>query len=52
MYETVKTINGHAIKKLDGSRSYDVHIGEGHGWREFISFRTIEEAIKFIEREL
>lgn len=52
MYETIKTVNGHEIKRLKGARSYDVHINEGHGWREFISFRTIEEAVAFIEKEL
>ena len=50
--ETVKIVNGHEIKRAKGARSYDVNIREGHGWREFISFRTIEEAVDFIEKEL
>lgn len=52
MYETIKTVNGHEIRKLNGGRSYDVHIREDNGWREFISFRTVEDAVAFIEKEL
>lgn len=52
IYETVKIVNGHEIKRVKGARSYDVHIREGHGWREFISFRTIEDAVDFIEKKL
>lgn len=55
MYETVKTVKGYAITRMVGSRGiYHVNVREddGIGWREFHTFRTIKEAVEFIERAL
>ena len=46
IYETVKTVNGHDIKRMKGSRSaYHVSIRAG----EFRTFKTIKAAAHFIE---
>lgn len=51
MYETVKTVNGHRIYHMVGSKGiYHVNTGEAPG--AFRSFRTIKAAAQFIESEL
>ena len=53
MYETVKIVKGHEIKRLVGSRGfYHVSIREddGRGFAEFHTFRTIKAAVEFIEK--
>lgn len=53
MYETVKTVNGHAIRKMKGTRGcYEVTICEGKGFREYQIFKTIKAATDFIKSEL
>ena len=54
MYETVKTVKGHAIYRMKGTRGcYHVNIREcGEGWKEFHTFRTIKAAVEFIETVL
>ena len=50
MYETVKTVNGHAIVRMKGTKgAYHVNVREGKGWREFHTFRTIKAAAAFCE---
>lgn len=51
MYEVIKTVNGHEITRMKGTRgAYHVNIREGKGWREFHTFKTIKEAAAFCER--
>ena len=49
MFETIKTVNGHEIRRMVGSRGhYTVSVWEGHnGFSEFYTFRTIKEATEF-----
>lgn len=55
MYEVVKVVKGHEIKRMKGTRGvYRVSIREHEGkdgaiWREFQTFRTIKAAAAFIE---
>ena len=50
MYEVVKTVNGHDIIRMKGTRGYyHVNIRENKGWREFHTFRTIKAAVAFCE---
>lgn len=50
MYEVVKTVNGHDITRMKGTKGcYHVNIREGKGWKEFHTFRTIKSAIAFCE---
>lgn len=53
MYETVKIVNGYAIKRMKGTRGqYHVNVREGKGFREFHTFRSIKAATEFIETAL
>ena len=53
MYETVRIVNGYAIRRMVGTRGFfHVVIQEGQGWREFHTFRTIKAAVEFIEKTL
>lgn len=53
MFETVKTVKGYAITRQIGTKgAYHVNVREGKGFREFHTFRTIKEAVKFIEEAL
>jgi len=53
MYETIKTVNGYEIKRMVGTHGcYHVTVREGKGWREFHTFRTIKDAVEFIETAL
>lgn len=53
MYETVKTVNGHAIRRMKGTRGcYEVTIREGKGFREYQIFKTIKAAADFIKATL
>lgn len=53
MYETVKVVKGHEIKRMKGTRgAYHVNVREGKGFREFHTFRTIKAATEFIETTL
>lgn len=53
MYETVKIIKGHEIKRMKGTKGfYHVNIREGKGFREFHTFKTIKAAVEFIETTL
>lgn len=53
MYETVKTVNGHAIRRMKGRRGcYEVTIREGKGFREYQIFKTIKAATEFIKAAL
>lgn len=50
MYETIKTVNGYEIKRMNGTKgAYHVSIREddNKGWREFHTFRTIKAATEF-----
>jgi len=50
MYEVVKTINGQDILRMKGTRgAYHINIREGKGFKEFHTFKTIKEAVKFLE---
>lgn len=54
MYEVVKVVKGHEIKRMKGTRGfYHVTIREREGkggiWQEFRTFRTIKAAAAFIE---
>ena len=55
MYEVVKVVKGHEIKRMKGTRGvYRVSNREHEGkddaiWREFQTFRTIKAAAAFIE---
>ena len=53
MYETVKVVKGYEIKRMKGTRgAYHVKVGDGKGFREFHTFRTIKAATEFIETTL
>lgn len=53
MYEVVKTIKGHDILKMKGTKgAYHVNIREGKDFKEFHTFKTIKEAARFIEAVL
>ena len=53
MYEVVKTVKGHNITRMIGTKgAYHVTIREGKGFREFHTFRTIKAAAEFIEKTL
>lgn len=53
MYEVVKTVKGYDITRMKGSKgAYHVNIKEGKGFREFHTFKTIKEAVEFIESTL
>lgn len=53
MYETVKTVNGHDIVRMRGTKgAYHVNVREGRGFREFHTFKTIKSATEFIEKTL
>lgn len=55
MFETVKVVKGHEIKRQAGKRgAYFVNIREddGIGFKEFHTFTTIKEAVEFIENTL
>lgn len=48
MYEVVKTVNGHDITRMKGTRGcYHVNIREGKGFKEFHTFKTIKAAAAF-----
>lgn len=50
MYETIKIVNGYAIKRMIGSRGfYHVTISEGKGWSKTQTFKTIKAAVAFCE---
>lgn len=55
MYEVVKVVKGHEIKRMKGTRGlYHVTIREREGkggaiWQESCTFRTIKAAAAFIE---
>ena len=50
---TVKEVNGYKVEKYANTRGqYFVNIREGNGFREFHTFRTIKDAVKFIETAL
>ena len=50
---TVKEVNGYKVEKYVNTRGqYFVNIREGSGFREFHTFRTIKDAVKFIETAL
>ena len=50
---TVKKVNGYKVEKYANTRGqYFVNIREGNGFREFHTFRTIRDAVKFIETAL
>ena len=50
MFEVVKTVNGHDITRMKGTRGcYHVSVREGKGWREFHTFKTIKAAAAFCE---
>ena len=53
MYETVKTVKGHEVKRMIGTRgAYHVTVREGKGFSEFHTFRTVKAAVVFIEKAL
>jgi hypothetical protein len=53
MYETVKVVKGYEIKRMKGTHgAYHLSIREGKGFREFHTFKTIKEAVEFIEKTL
>lgn len=53
MYETVKTVKGYEIKRMVGTKgAYHVNVREGRGFREFHTFKTIKEAVEFINKAL
>ena len=53
MYETVKIIKGHEVKRMNGTKGvYHVNVREGRGFREFHTFRTIKAAVEFINKAL
>lgn len=55
VYETVKVVNGHEIKRLKGSSGfYHVNVKEndGKGSREFHTFRSVKAAEEFIKTAL
>lgn len=50
---TVKEVNGYKVEKYANTRGqYFVNIREGNGFREFHTFKTIKDAVKFIEKAL
>ena len=50
---TVKEVNGYKVEKYANTHGqYFVNIREGKGFREFHKFRTIKDAVKFIEKAL
>ena len=50
---TVKEVNGYKVEKYANTHGqYFVNIREGNGFREFHTFRTIKDAVKFIETAL
>lgn len=52
MYETVKIVNGHEIKRMKGTHgAYHVNVREinDRGFREFHTFKTIKAAAAFCE---
>ena len=50
---TVKEVNGYKVEKYANTRGqYFVNVREGNGFREFHTFRTIKDAVKFIETAL
>lgn len=50
---TVKEVNGYKIQKYENTKGqYFVNIREGRGFREFHTFRTIKQAVEFIEKAL
>ncbi|MBQ8615983.1 MAG: hypothetical protein IJ418_00590 [Clostridia bacterium] len=54
MYEVVKVVKGHEIKRMKGTRGfYHVtvreRVGKGGIWQESRTFRTIKDATAFIE---
>ena len=55
MYEVVKVVKGHEIKRMVGTRGfYHVVVREddGIGVREYHTFRSIKAAAEFIEKAL
>lgn len=55
LYETVKVVNGHPIKRMKGSTGFyyvDVKEDNGKGFRAFQTFRTIKAAEEFIKTDL
>ena len=53
MYEVVKIVKGYEITRMKGTKgAYHVNIREEKGFREFHTFRTIKDAVKFIETAL
>ena len=53
MYEVVKIVKGYEITRMKGTKgTYHVNIRERKGFREFHTFRTIKDAVKFIEKAL
>ena len=53
MYEVVRTINGHQITRMIGTRGiYHVVVRTGQGFTESRTFRTIKAAVEFIEKAL
>lgn len=50
MTEVVKTVKGHDITRMAGTRGcYHVNIHEGKDFVEFRTFKTIKVAAEFIE---
>lgn len=50
---TVKEVKGYKVQKYPNRKGqYFLNIREDRGWREFHTFRTIKEAVEFIEKAL
>lgn len=54
MLEVVKVVKGYEIKRFKGQRRYllSVSNSDGVGFQEFHSFKSLKEAVKFIEKVL
>ena len=51
MYETVKIVKGHEIKRMIGARGiYHVSVRKGESWGVSRTFRTIKAAEEFINK--
>jgi hypothetical protein len=50
---TVKEVNGYKVQRYENTKGqYFVNVREGRGFREFHTFRTIKQAVEFIENAL
>lgn len=50
MYETVKVVKNHEIKRMIGTHgAYHVAITKANGVESFLTFRTIKAAAEFLK---